>query len=239
MVTNNEHGAVHQNTSAARLFSGEFGQVSRVDAEFAQSELGVGVLENLAGEVISLDGATYAVPVDGVPYLLEHSEGLAFAISAWGGTHYPLHIPETSLTQSSLLEHIDALIREHHENSENIVATIRLHGTFSHVLLRTVAPPHSATEDLNSVIAHETRFELSNWEGTLVGFRFPDNHAAHADPTVEAVDGTVIAGLHLHGISDARDSGGHVHEFTMENLGTQKVELTITLDELLTVPVTN
>lgn len=238
-MTNNEHGAVHQNTSAARLFSGEFGQVSRVDAEFAQSELGVGVLENLAGEVISLDGATYAVPVNGVPYLLEHSEGLAFAISARGGTHYPLHIPETSLTQSSLLEHIDALIREHHENSENIVATIRLHDMFSHVLLRTVAPPRSATEDLNSVIAHETRFELSNWQGTLVGFRFPDNHAAHADPTVEAVDGTVIAGLHLHGISDSRDSGGHVHEFTLENLGSQQVKLTITLDELLTVPVSN
>jgi alpha-acetolactate decarboxylase len=53
------------------------------------------------------------------------------------------------------------------------------------------------------------------------------------------VDGTVIAGLHLHGISDARDSGGHVHEFTIENLGTQQVELTVTLDELLAVPVTD
>ena len=232
---NEEHGHVHQNTSAARLFAGEFGEVSRVDREFSSSDLGLGVLANLAGEVVSLDGLTYAVPLTGVPRLLEHNEGLAFAISARGGTEYHLELSEGTLNATTLLQHIDTLIDLHHEDSEKIVATVRLHTTFSRVLLRTVAPPQSQGEDLETVIAHEQRFEHYNWPGTLVGFRFPDNHAAHADPSVEAVDGKIIAGLHLHGISDNRDSGGHLHEFDIAEVSNHPVELTVTLDELETI----
>lgn len=231
-----DHGTVHQNTSAARLFAGEFGEVSRVDVEFAGTELGLGVLENLAGEVISLDSHTYAIPVSGIPYLLEHHEGLAFAISARGGKHYPLELSTAALNQTSLLTAIDALINEHHENPDNIVATIRLHACLSHIRLRTVTPPQSPSEDLNSVMAHEIAFEFTDWEGTLVGFRFPDNHSAHADPTIEAVDGSVISGLHLHGISDARDSGGHVHEFEISHPAQHAIQLTVTLDELDAIP---
>ena len=236
---NADHGFVHQNTSAARLFSGEFGQVSQVGNEFSDSELGLGVLENLEGEVVSLNGQTYAVPVHGVPQLLTEDQGLAFAISARGGTHHHLDLPQGTLTAEDLRGLIDALIIEHHENPDIIVATIKLHATFARVLLRTVSAPQSPVEDLNSVIAHEKRFEFMNWTGTLVGFRFPDNHNAHADPAVEAVDGQIISGLHLHGISDARDSGGHLHEFELAHLEMHPVQLTVTLDELHTIEALN
>lgn len=229
---NEEHGHVHQNTSAARLFSGAFGEVSRVDTEFSASDSGLGVLANLAGEVVSLDGHSYAIPLTGVPRLLEHNEGLAFAISARGGTQYHIELSETQLNSAILQQHIDALIDFHHEDAEKIVATIRLHTTFSRVLLRTVAPPQSHSDNLETVIAHEQRFELHNWTGTLVGFRFPDNHSAHADPSVEAVDGKIIAGLHLHGISDNLDSGGHLHEFDIVDVSIHPVDILVTLDEL-------
>jgi acetolactate decarboxylase len=203
-----------------------------VDTEFGDSFLGLGVLANLAGEVVSLDGLSYAVPLTGVPRLLEHNEGLAFAISARGGTQYHVELSEGPLNATTLQQHIDALIDFHHEDSEKIVATIRLHTIFSRVLLRTVAPPQSRSEGLETVIAHEQRFELHNWAGTLVGFRFPDNHSAHADPSVEAVDGKIIAGLHLHGISENRESGGHLHEFDIAEVCAQPIEIIVTLDEL-------
>lgn len=226
------HGQVHQNTSAARLFAGEFGTASRVDTEFGGSELGLGVLENLAGEVVSLDGETFAIPENGVPQLLQHDEGLAFALSARGGTHYPVALETGMLTESTLLDLIDNLIVEHHENPSTIVATVRLHARFTRVLLRTVSRPSADEHDLPTVLAHEHRFELHDWIGTLGGFRFPDLHTAQRDPGVEAVEGQVISGLHLHGLSDKRDSGGHLHEFEIQDISGSPISLSVTLDEL-------
>jgi acetolactate decarboxylase len=191
---------------------------------------------NLAGEVVSIDGDVFAIPVDGHPRKVRSDEGLAFAISARGGTEHRLALSQGALTQQTLLALIDNLVAEHHEDANNVVAAVRLRGTFSHVLMRTVAPHETGEESLDDILAHETRFEFTGWAGTLVGFRFPDNHHANVDPSIEAVDGSVIAGLHLHGIAENFSSGGHVHEFELIVATEIDSELIITLDVLEAIP---
>jgi acetolactate decarboxylase len=227
-----EHGRVHQNLSAARLFNGEFGGSSTAGEEFTGSSLGLGVMANLDGEVVSLDGDVFAVPVDGHPRQVKPEERVAFAISARSGTEYRPALPAGQLNNQTLLQLVDELISEHHDDADTVVAAIRLHARMSRILMRTVAPHGAGTETLAEVLAHEKRFDFTQWSGTLVGFRFPDRHHAKTNPSVEAVDGKVISGLHLHGLADELTSGGHVHEFELDAGQDETVELVITIDTL-------
>jgi len=59
-------------------------------------------------------------------------------------------------------------------------------------------PPY---RPLAAVVADQHIFELTDVEGSLVGFRFPDYS-----------QGIEVTGYHLHFITAARDRGGHVLE---------------------------
>ena len=61
------HGEVDQTASAGRLFGGDFSARTTAGAEFGNSRLGIGVMHDLDGEIVSLKGQTWRVPVDGKP----------------------------------------------------------------------------------------------------------------------------------------------------------------------------
>ena len=90
-----------------------------------------------------------------------------------------------------------------------VVCAIEMHGrlpmSFSGQLLR-----HSIDgETLGEIIDDEVRFAFPTWTGTMVGFRFPDSSK-----------GETIPGLHLHGIADDRQSGGHLRSMIVDNVTT-------------------
>ena len=76
---------------------------------------------------------------------------------------------------------------------------VRLDGRFASVRARSVprqSPPYRA---LAEVVADQHVFELTDVEGSMVGFRFP-----------AYIEGIEVAGYHLHFVDAERRRGGHV-----------------------------
>lgn len=194
------HGSVDQSRSADRLFAGDYTASITVAEEFDGSRLGLGVMQGLAGEVVSRHGVTWKIPGDGRPRRVGPDEGLAFAMAAHGGRRHVLHLP-AGTDFSGIAERLERYLAGTGHDEADVVCAVEISGDFRDVLLRTVAAPTSEGETLTEVIEHERRFAFPHWQGTVVGFRFPDDS-----------DETRIAGLHLHGISADEGSGGHVRE---------------------------
>lgn len=78
-------------------------------------------------------------------------------------------------------------------------AAIRVDGRFDSVRARSVPRQEPPYRPLTEVVGEQHVFELTEVEGTMVGFRFPDY-----------AEGIEVSGWHLHFISDDRSRGGHV-----------------------------
>ena len=76
---------------------------------------------------------------------------------------------------------------------------VRLDGRFASVRARSVPRQDLPYRSLSEVVADQHVFELTDVEGTMVGFRFP-----------AFVEGIEVAGYHLHFVDSARRRGGHV-----------------------------
>ena len=209
------HGEVSQIGSAGILFHGDYSAVTTSGEEFGQSRLGIGVMHDLEGEIVSVKGTTWCVPVDGLPRQIDPDEGIAFGIAAHGGVGHVVSIA-TGSSMEEILSAIDAYLESTHVNHEEVVCAIEIVGTFTDVILRTEAPPTYEHEPLGEVLEYETRFEFDSWDGTLVGFRFPDT-----------TNGELIPGLHLHAIGSDLLSGGHVRR-----VATNTVAAKVWIDEL-------
>lgn len=211
------HGHVHQVEVVTDLFRAQYESVTTVGEAFAGTVLGIGVAEACDGEIVGFDDVVWRVPADGVPVPAPADLGLPFVIVATGATGAaPLSVPlDAGMTMREIADMVSSILAEAGIGDAHHVAAIRLDGRFTDVLLRSEhrqEPPYDA---LPEVLAHEVRFAFDHWAGTLVGFRFPDID-----------DGLIIPGLHLHGVSDDRRSGGHCHEMT-----TDTVTMSVWLDD--------
>ena len=212
------HGEVDQTRTAGQLFNGDYSASTSAGREFGGSRLGLGVMHDLEGEVVSVRGRTWRIPVEGTPIEVGAEEGIAFGVAAHGGREHAFEIAPGRDTDG-MLEAIDAYLQATHVDHEHVVCAVEIEGEFTDVTLRTVAPPTHDHESLGEIIDDETRFAFSTWSGVLVGFRFPDH-----------TSGDTIPGLHLHGLSADRMSGGHVRTAT-----TARVTARIWVDELVPV----
>lgn len=209
------HGGVEQARTASRLFAGDYSASTTVGEEFGGSRLGLGVMHDLDGEVVSVGGTTWRVPVDGRPREVQAHEGIAFGVAAHGGREHGIDIP-AGCDIDGILAALDTFLENTHIEHEQVVCAVEISGEFTDVVLRTVAPPAYEGETLGEIIEDETRFSFPTWQGTLVGFRFPDDS-----------DGQTIPGLHLHAIAHDAATGGHVRNAT-----TEEVTARIWVDDL-------
>lgn len=208
-------GHVRQTKVLSDMFAGHFEAATTVGEAFEavlregvpnkgpRGALGVGVAEAVDGEIVAFDGNVWRIPADGRPVNAEPTLGLPFAVVAEGGVPVRKKL-QAGLGFIEITAHIDALLRELDKHHEHLVAAVRLDGLFRDVLLRSEPRQTPPYPTLTTVLEHESTFPFDRWRGTLVGFRFPDVN-----------DGVVIPGLHLHGVSEDRASGGHCHRGTV------------------------
>jgi acetolactate decarboxylase len=197
------HGHIHQTEILNDLFAGHFEAVTTVAEAFDQTLLGLGVAEAADGEIVAFDGEVWRIPANGRPVLAGPTLGLPFAIAAAGGEFLTEVLP-AGLDFAGVTAHVDTVLRRVNKHHEHLVAAIRIDGDFGNVLMRSEPRQTPPYPQLTTVLEHEAQFDFSAWSGTLVGFRFPD-----------VSDGIVIPGLHLHGVSADRASGGHCHYATI------------------------
>jgi acetolactate decarboxylase len=190
-----EHAAhaLFQASTIGALLDGAFdGDLSFAELA-AHGDLGLGTLNRLDGEMIALDGEFFRADVDGGIHPIGPQELTPFAVV----TRFEPEVDERiegSLAHAELLARLDQLIPAGASS-----CAIRLDGRFELVRARSVpaqAPPY---RPLTEVVAEQHVFELTDLEGTMLGFRFPDY-----------VEGIEVAGYHLHFIGADRRRGGHV-----------------------------
>ncbi len=188
-----EHHVLFQASTIGALLDGAYeGDISF--AELAEhGDLGLGTLNGLDGEMVAIDGCFYRADVDGVAGEVEASAMTPFAVVTRFESEIDLQV-DGPLDHVGLLARLDRLIP-----AGTASCAIRLDGRFGLVRARSVPRQSPPYRPLTEVVAEQHVFELTDVEGTMLGFRFPDY-----------VEGIEVSGYHLHFISADRRRGGHV-----------------------------
>jgi acetolactate decarboxylase len=157
-------------------------------------DLGLGTLNHLDGEMIAIDGEFFRADVDGHATRIDPEERTPFAVVTSFQPSVDERLPAEELSHEELLARLDELVPV-----DSSSCAIRLDGRFASVRARSVPRQEPPYRPLTEVVADQHVFELTDVEGTMLGFRFP-----------AYVEGIEVAGYHLHFISADRSRGGHV-----------------------------
>lgn len=156
-------------------------------------DFGIGTVNHLDGEMLALDGVFYQVTSDGKVHVISDTMKTSFAtVSFFRGKHRA-RVPRLG-SFSALQKWLDG-----HLGSRNFFWSIRIHGTFSLVKVRSISRQHPPYRPLAEVAKSERVFEYRNVTGTLLGFRCP--------PYIKGIN---VPGYHFHFLSDDKTMGGHV-----------------------------
>jgi acetolactate decarboxylase len=188
-----EHHVLFQASTIGALLDGAYeGDLSF--AELAEhGDLGLGTLNGLDGEMIALDGRFFRADVDGFVTEIEETSMTPFAVV----TDFE---PSIEVELGGPLDHMELLTRlDDSIPADAASCAIRLDGHFELVRARSVPPQRPPYRPLIEVVLEQHVFELTDVEGTMLGFRFPDYS-----------EGIEVSGYHLHFISADRRRGGHV-----------------------------
>ncbi|MBI4674742.1 MAG: acetolactate decarboxylase [Chloroflexi bacterium] len=157
-------------------------------------DFGLGTFDQLAGEMVMLNGAIYQITADGRVTIVDEQACTPFAAVTWFNplTHDQLDHPAT---YQEFLHWLGTLLP-----SPNIFYALRIYGAFSYVKVRSV-PKQECYRPLVQVTQSQPTFEFHNVRGTLAGFFTPSFMGAVSVP-----------GLHLHFLSGDLQHGGHLLE---------------------------
>jgi acetolactate decarboxylase len=188
-----EAHVLFQASTIGALLDGSF-EGDLTFAELAErGDLGLGTLNGLDGEMIAIDGDFLRADVNGDVTAVGPGERTPFAVVTPFEPTVEGEIT-AGLDHESILAALDSMARP-----EASSFAVRIDGRFAMIRARSVprqAPPYRA---LAEVVADQHVFELTDVEGSMVGFRFP-----------AYIEGIEVAGYHLHFVDAGRRRGGHV-----------------------------
>lgn len=161
-------------------------------------DFGIGTFDGLDGEMLAFDGDYYQVKADGIAYPVADALETPFASVTFFDVDIEGEIP-AGADYAGLQEYLDSILP-----TENTFYAVRVDGTFSYMKTRSVPAQEKPYPPLTEVTKDQPVFEFENITGTMVGFRCPPYAA-----------GVNVPGYHLHFLTDDKDAGGHVLEFTV------------------------
>jgi acetolactate decarboxylase len=164
-------------------------------------DFGLGTVNHLDGEMIALDGIFYQIKSDGIAYEVDAYEKTPFAVVTFFEPDQTLSIG-TPFEYKEFSSYLDSLLP-----TENIFYAIKLEGRFSYIKARSVPMQNKPYPPLVEAVKEQKIFEFNNVTGTILGFRLP-----------AYMKGINVAGYHLHFITEDKNSGGHVLEFSIEDV---------------------
>jgi acetolactate decarboxylase len=158
-----------------------------------RGDLGLGTLNGLDGEMIALDGEFLRADVNGDVTAVGPGERTPFVVVTRFEPTLEAEVG-TGLDHEDILAALDRLAPPRESSF-----AVRIDGRFASVRARSVPRQEPPYRSLSEVVADQNIFELTDVEGTMVGFRFP-----------AFVEGIEVAGYHLHFVDTGRRRGGHV-----------------------------
>jgi acetolactate decarboxylase len=193
-----DRDTAYQVSTIDALMQGVFDGIQPVGELKKHGDFGIGVSDTLDGELIVLDGIVYQAKADGSISRALDSLTTPFATVTYferdlsTTTGNPMNFSVFSSTMSSLLP------------SQNMVYAVRIHGAFPSMKVRSEAAQHKPYPTLPDALKNQSVYSFTNITGTIVGFYTP-----------VFFKGLNVEGYHLHFISDDRQAGGHILDFTV------------------------
>jgi acetolactate decarboxylase len=149
--------------------------------------------------MIAFDGIFYQIKADGLAYPVDDTQKTPFAVVQFFQPDFNDEL-EREMEYGQLRDYLNATLP-----AGNLFYAIRIDGFFTQVKVRSVPGQTPPYQPLEEVLKTQAVFELSNVEGTLAGFRFPDYAGGINEP-----------GYHLHFITREHKKGGHVCELRLK-----------------------
>jgi acetolactate decarboxylase len=186
-------GTLWQYSTLAALLAGSYDGRLSVGELARHGDLGLGTFNRVDGEMIVVDGQVWQVRADGRPAEPAAATLVPFAAVIPFMPDRRIRLP-AGLDLAGLAAFLDGQVAD-----RGLAQAIRIDGRFPRLKLRSEPAQSPPYRPLAEVLRDQVVLDLSDIEGTMVGFRFPSGLAALNVP-----------GWHLHFISSDRRHGGHV-----------------------------
>lgn len=163
-----------------------------------KGDFGIGTFNRVDGELIMDGGVVYRVNYDGSVTLVPDSDSTSAAFVKTFKADTTIYMEGNPLTYDDFQKRLSAML-----NSNGLYA-LRVKGSFESITARA---PGAATQKpfptlSNHLKTHQALFNLTNTEGTCMGFLLPIYLAR-----------TNVPGYHFHYLANDKKSGGHVFAF--------------------------
>jgi acetolactate decarboxylase len=191
-------------TLSAGLFDGA---ISAADV-LKYGDIGLGTFDGLDGEMLVVDGKMYQVTYDGVAREAKPTQMIPYMAITYfdDDQEQPL---SAGTNMKAFIAQVEAKLP-----TKNIFYAVRIDGTFQKVQTRAAPKQSKPYPPLADALKQQVVFNLTNVEGTMVGFWCP-----------AYVKGINSPGFHLHFLTKDGKAGGHVLDFTAQ-AATVKLDLT-------------
>jgi acetolactate decarboxylase len=194
--------AIVQIAPLERLNQGGYDGTTTVAEIRSFANFGIGTLEGLDGEMILLDGIVYHAPANGTLRVAGPKEIIPFATLTRFRKESAFASRSPLTDYAALQAFLTTSIPD-----QNMICAIEIRGRFKTLKIRAPRKQSVPYPPLTEALKTQAVFELTNVEGSFVGFRFPPYF------------GTVNApGYHFHFVSADRTRGGHVLEVNAESV---------------------
>lgn len=172
-----------------------------------RGDFGIGTFNRLDGELLVLDGKVHKIRHNGDIDQVADADTASLAVVKFFKADTTFTLTGKDVTYAQLLEKLNTTL-----NSNSLYA-IRVTGNFKTMKARSVKPASKPYMELSAYLEKggQQLFDFTDAKGVCAGFLLPAYTAR-----------TNVPGIHLHFISDERKNGGHVFDFTTDEL---KVEI--------------
>jgi acetolactate decarboxylase len=193
---------------AASFISGLYDVYFPYKQIMQHGDFGLGAPNDLDGELLIFNGVPYQTRYTGKTTVI--TEGTApYAINCYFKADKTLK-PGRSLSRAELYKYLDSVT-----TNLNGMYAIHVKGKFSAVKTRAFPPVEKPYKPMVAFMDKQVFFDFKDVQGDLVGFKLP-----------AFMSGPFISGYHFHFLSDDKQKGGHIIEFTAQDIVVELDELT-------------
>lgn len=190
---------VYQTSLMSALLSGVYDGNTKISELLNRGDFGLGTFNQLDGELIALDGQAYQLSSDGTVNQAQGDKKTPFAVMTFFTPQHQ-HIFGRTVLRDEIHRVIDREI-----GTDNKFCAFRISGKFNAMKTRSVSCQYRPYKKMTEILNTQTITDFSQCCGEIVGFRTP-----------RYLQGINIAGYHEHFITDAREGGGHVLDYILE-----------------------
>jgi acetolactate decarboxylase len=197
----NGYDCLYQAGLANAFISGLYRGMAPMSSVKKHGDFGLGAPDMLDGELLMNNGKVYQTTALGQTKQVADSLTTSLFITNFFKADTVITCT-TGFNKEKAFQWIDSFL-----TNNNGMYAIRITGMFDYVKTRAFPPMQQQPfPPLASMTDKQHFFELHKVKGILVGYKLP-----------YYLDGVSIGGYHFHFLSDKKDAGGHIIDFTWQN----------------------